>query len=111
MARPGTRNAARPAIRELRLRPAARADLDGIWKRGAERWSVAQADAYLRSLGATFQLLREFPELAHERTEIVPPVRVHPHRAHLIVYRVTEVAVEVIRVLYSRQDWHTLLRE
>ena len=62
-------------------------------------------------MGATFRLLRQFPELARERDEIVPPVRVHPHRAHLIVYRVGEDAVEVIRVLHSRQDWQALLQD
>lgn len=85
--------------------------MDDIWEGGALRWSADQADAYLRTLGATFRLLREFPELARERAEIVPPVRVHPHRAHLIVYRVTEDAVEVIRVLHGRRDWQALLQD
>lgn len=70
-----------------------------------------QAETYLQGLGATFRLLREFPELARERDEIVPPVRIHPYRSHLIVYQVSEDAVEVIRVLHGRQDWQALLQD
>lgn len=95
--------------RQIRLTPAARRDLDAIWDFTAERWSAAQADSYLRGLAGLFQTLAEFPEIARERREITPPVRLHPYRAHLIIYRAEPDHLLVIRVVHGRQDWPVLL--
>jgi len=86
------------------LRPAARADLAGIWTDGASRWGVDQADRYTDALFALFNLLAAFPEMARERTEFYPPVRIHPSDAHLVIYRREGQGIEIIRVLHARQD-------
>ena len=41
----------------LLYRPAARADLGGIWDYAVERWGVAQAASYLRELEAACRKL------------------------------------------------------
>ena len=51
------------------LRPAAEADLSGIWLEGASRWGVEQAEHYADGLFALFDLLVKFPEIARERAE------------------------------------------
>lgn len=87
------------------LRPAARADLTGLWQRGAADWGADRADRYLDGLFAVFDLLAEFPELARERPEFSPPLRLHPSGAHLILYRAEAGGVDILRILPARSDW------
>ncbi|WP_084514099.1 type II toxin-antitoxin system RelE/ParE family toxin [Salipiger mucosus] len=68
-------------IEEYRVSPAAELDLSGIWDYTAEMWSPDQADNYLRGLGEKLENLCSHPEITRERTEIDPPVRLHPYRA------------------------------
>lgn len=87
-----------------RLRPAARADLTEIWQTGAESWGPDQADRYFDGLVALFALLAEQPGIARPRDEFTPPVRLHPYRAHVVVYDGPPGAIEVIRILHNRRN-------
>lgn len=86
------------------LRPAAEDDLSNIWLEGAASWGVEQAERYADGLFALFDLLVEFPEIARERTEFSPPVRIHPSGAHLVVYRQVGQGIEIIRILHGHQN-------
>lgn len=90
---------------DLRLRPAAEGDLETIFRAGREQWGEAQAIAYMTGLLDKLDMLASFPGLARERREITPPVRMHPHGAHLVIYMETAGGVEIVRVLHARQDW------
>lgn len=92
-----------------RLTPRALSDLDDIWRFSAERWSVDRADIYLDELVRTFELIASVPTLARERPEFTPPVRIHSHGSHLIVYSAEADGVVVFRLLGSRQDWAAIL--
>ncbi|NSY39603.1 type II toxin-antitoxin system RelE/ParE family toxin [Leisingera sp. ANG59] len=94
-----------------RIRPAARADLAAIWRYGLDTWGEAQADAYADNLFALFDLLADFPEMARERGEFTPPVRIHPTGAHLVIYRLEQDRPEIIRILHARQDLVAFLSE
>jgi toxin ParE1/3/4 len=100
----------REPVSEYRLSPAARGDLEGIWEFSARTWSAGQAEEYLHGLGETLDILVAHPGIARERHEIVPPVRLHPYRSHLIVYRIEPDHLAVIRILHTRQHWQALLR-
>jgi toxin ParE1/3/4 len=93
----------------LHLTPAASADLEAIWLYTFETWSIAQADRYIDALNASFQVLCDVPEIARDRTEFSPPVRIHPTGRHLIVYQLSDDALTVIRVLGNRQNWQAIL--
>lgn len=93
------------------LRPAAEADLSQIWRDGADRWGVEQADRYADGLFAVFGLLAEFPGMARERPEISPPVRLHPSGAHLVIYRQDGQGIEIIRILHAHQNLMACLPE
>jgi toxin ParE1/3/4 len=57
-------------------------------------------------LRRTFDLLAENPRLARERTELSPPVRVHPCGAHVVIYTVEDDGtVLIVRVRHGREDW------
>jgi toxin ParE1/3/4 len=93
------------------LRPAARADFAKIWNDGAMTWGSDQADRYADGLFAVFDLLAEFPELAREREEFLPPVRIHPSGSHLVIYRLEGQGVEIIRILHAHQNLTAYLQE
>lgn len=83
---------------------AADADIIAIYATGAASFGTAQAERYHAGLVETFDLLAANPGMARERAEFSPPVRVHPHRAHVIVYVGDEHGILIVRVLHGRQD-------
>jgi toxin ParE1/3/4 len=88
-----------------RFTPAAQSDLADIWSYTAQTWSAAQADAYVSGIRKTLGILLDSPEIARERTEIIPSVRIHRHRSHIIVYRIEIPYLAVIRIRHGREDW------
>lgn len=49
----------------------------------------------------TFKALSLNPAMAAERQDVDPPVRIHYHEKHLIVYRVDDSGILIIRVLHQ----------
>ena len=81
-------------------------DVIGIYLYTAETFGMAQADSYHEKLQAAFCLLGEQPLIARERTEIDPPVRIHPCGAHIIIYTLsTDGSVLIVRVRHGSEDW------
>lgn len=66
-----------PAVTEYRLSPSASDDLDAIWDYTVRIWSVDQAENYIRAIADSMSLLVRHSEMARERLEIRPPVRVY----------------------------------
>jgi len=98
-------------VSEYRLSSAAQQDLESIWDFTAQTWSPDQADSYLRGLADKLTLLCENPLIARERSEIDPPVRLHLYKSHVIIYRVEDDHVAVIRIAHMRQQWQALLND
>ena len=90
----------------FRLTPKAEEDIVRIAEIGELLFSEAQALTYHIELFEMLELISSNPRMARERREIMPPVRVHPFKSHLIVYMVTEMdEVLIIRIRHSREDW------
>lgn len=83
---------------------AAKQDLIDIWVYTFDEWGEFQADKYLNDLDAIFILLAEQPLICRERTEISPPVRIHHHAYHLIVYTIADDGINIVRVLHEKMD-------
>ena len=96
--------------RSFRLAPRALADLDDIWRYAAETWSIGQADRFIDDLVRMFETMAAMPTLARERPEFKPPVRIHVHESHLIVYTIAEDHIAILRLLGARQDWVSILK-
>ena len=79
-------------------------DLIEIWLYTLNEWGEYQADKYLDDLDAAIRLLAEQPLICRERTELNPPVRIHHHAHHLIVYLALEDGINVVRVLHESMD-------
>ncbi len=86
-------------------------DLVNIWLYTFNEWDEKQADCYLDDLEVTFSLLAEQPLQCRERSEFNPPVRIHPHASHIIVYLAVEEGINIIRVLHERMDVDTHIAE
>lgn len=93
------------------LRPSAEADFSGIWRHGIDSWGSEQAERYTDGLFAVFDLLAEFPEMARERGEFRPPVRIHPSGSHLVIYRREGQGIEIIRILHAHQNLMAYLQD
>jgi toxin ParE1/3/4 len=73
---------------------------------GIGLFGLDQAEKYHLELEQAFHFLAANPMAVRERTEINPPVRVHPCGSHLIVYVVQPSGdVFILRVRHRREDW------
>jgi toxin ParE1/3/4 len=81
-------------------------DILGIYLDGVNRFGANQAERYFDQLEDTFRFLSANPEAARERFEIMPPVRIHPFRSHIVVYVIEDSGdIFIIRVRHSHEDW------
>ncbi|MFK0166995.1 type II toxin-antitoxin system RelE/ParE family toxin [Rhizobium sp. NPDC090279] len=81
-------------------------DVIAIAEQGARMFGPSQARRYHDDLFAAFDLIAANPRMAREREEISPPVRIHPFKAHLVVYRIEENGtIFVIRIRHGHEDW------
>ena len=87
------------------LSPAAKADIDGIWIDTAQRWSVDQAETYVRQLARTFDTLASHPSMGPACPEIRAGYRKYPSGSHVVFYKLIEGGVDVVRILHERMDF------
>ena len=89
-----------------RLSAKAEADLIQIYIDGVSEFGVNQAEAYQDKIEHTIELIASNPKIARLREEIIPPVRIHPVHAHVIVYLIDDNRmVRILRVRHSRENW------
>ncbi|HVY33313.1 MAG TPA: type II toxin-antitoxin system RelE/ParE family toxin [Caulobacteraceae bacterium] len=89
-----------------RLSRKAEDDLIALYLVGAQTFGPAQAERYFAQLQDAFDFIAQFPKAAGERTEIDPPVRILPHKAHLIVYLIEDRDdVLILRIRHGSEDW------
>ncbi|GAJ92297.1 type II toxin-antitoxin system RelE/ParE family toxin [Agrobacterium rhizogenes] len=81
-------------------------DIIAIAEQGVRLFGSAHAKRYHDELFSLLDLIAANPRMAREREEISPPVRIHPFKAHLVVYRIEEDgAIFVIRIRHGHEDW------
>jgi toxin ParE1/3/4 len=85
----------------------ARRDLIGIWQHVAPD-NLAAADALLDRIDDKCALLAENPQLGPSRDDIRPGLRYLVVGEHLILYRIVEEGVEIVRVVHGRRDLFNL---
>ncbi len=88
-----------------RLTKAAERDIGSIAQTGIELFGARQARSYHEALSDLFALLATSPRMGRERSELIPPARVHPFRSHIVIYRIEGENILIIRVRHGREDW------
>ena len=86
------------------LSPLACADLDNIWEHTSKCWDDDQAEAYLRMIQAAIDTVSANPKLGRRYDEVRAGYRRHRAGSHLILYRETSDAIDIVRVLHEKMD-------
>ena len=84
---------------EVRFTAQADADLIDCYLYGVTSFGPEQAERYERELRHALSLIADNPRMAPERTEYQPPVRIHHHGKHYIVYVIRDDHLLVVRLL------------
>jgi len=88
---------------------AAENDLAEIWSYIAAD-NLKAADSLVTQIAATFDLIRESPEIGFQADEIKPGVRCKPvKRNYLIFYKIVRDDVYILRVLHAARNLENLL--
>ncbi|GIK50453.1 MAG: type II toxin-antitoxin system RelE/ParE family toxin [Hyphomonadaceae bacterium] len=93
------------ATRELRLRPAARRDLAGIYTYTRRQWSRQQADRYVAALRAELERVRERPEIGRRLRDAQAPFLRRVCGSHVIFYLADDDVLDVVRILHASMDF------
>lgn len=88
----------------FRVSKRAESDLRSVARYTQEKWGAAQRRVYLDGLNDTFEVLSQNPMIATERQDFQPPVRIHTHERHLIVYVIDDDGILIIRVLHQSMN-------
>jgi len=82
-------------------------DLVVIWRYIAEN-SLSAADGLLDELDAHSQLLVEHPRMGRARDDIAPGLRHFVYGNYLILYRIQDETVEIVRYVHGARDLFSL---
>lgn len=89
-----------------KLSTKAEEDIIRVYRESFRLFGAEQTEIYCAGIERIFQFLSDTPKAARERTEISPPVRVHPYQSHIIVYLIDENGdVLILRVRHGRENW------
>lgn len=81
-------------------------DIIAIAEHGIAMFGPIQSKRYHSDMFNTLDLIAKNPQMAREREEIYPRVRIHPFKAHLIIYQIEQNgAIFVIRIRNAFEDW------
>ncbi len=80
-------------------------DLIEIYLYGFQTFGEAQAEQYFSELEDCFRILTQSPLICRERAEFTPPVRIHHHGRHLVIYVIQDDdQILIIRILHDSMD-------
>ena len=89
---------------KVRFTLQAETDIIDTYLYGFETFDAAQAERYEKGLRRAIGIIADNPRIAAERPEYDPPVHIHHHARHYIVYLVREDHILVVRVLHDEMD-------
>jgi toxin ParE1/3/4 len=89
--------------RAYRIAPAAEADLEDIWAYTVKTWSAEQAESYHANFIDAFEGLASGAKTGRP-ADVREGYLKYAVGAHVVFYRVSSDAIEVIRVLHQRMD-------
>jgi toxin ParE1/3/4 len=94
----------------VRLTPDAEADLEGIGDRIAERNAI-RAVSYVREVRERCHRIGDFPHAGPPRPQWGEGVRIALHGRYVIVYRVRDETVQILRVVHGARNLDALFEE
>lgn len=89
---------------EILVRPLAEGDIKNVWRYSFETWGERQADTYIDDMQETMKNIAQNPEIGIQIDQIRQGYRQYHYEHHLILYKPTPSAIEVVRILHERMD-------
>ncbi len=89
---------------KVRFTAAADADIIDCYLYGVSTFGRHQADRYEQSLRQAIEIIAGNPRIAAERPDYAPPVRIHHHAKHYIIYLIEDEHILIVRVLRDEVD-------
>lgn len=87
------------------LSPAARADLEAIWRYTAGRWGTDQAERYLRLIQTACEALAQGRQIGRSAEDVRAGYYHAEVGSHILFFRLGEAGViDVVRILHQRMD-------
>jgi toxin ParE1/3/4 len=87
------------------LSPRAANDLEEIWDYTAMRWSLDQAEVYIRQIKSAIEVISDQPRRGRSCDHIKPGYRRYFVGSHVLFYREGRGGVEIVRVLHQSMDF------
>jgi toxin ParE1/3/4 len=91
-----------------RLSPQAESELEAIGDYIAKD-SPANAERFIQRLTEKFVVLGRNPHIGRARPELRSDLRSFPYGAYLILYRIMEEGVEIVRVVHAARNLDDLI--
>lgn len=93
---------------DLSRHPLAEQDLIDIYLY-VERENPAAAEKLLRDINAKCQAIARHPMIGRARPELRPDLRSFPYGAYLVLYRIVDGGVEIVRVVHAARNLEDLV--
>ena len=91
-------------MRDYKLRPRAKDDLDRIWEQTSDNWGRAQARLYLGKIKHACRLIANNPYIGRSQEEFLAGLHVFTVEKHMLCYFIDEDKIDVLRILHRRMD-------
>ena len=88
----------------VRLSRKARQDFIDILRYTGETWGPIQLEVYRDKIDDALQAVGRNPEIGHKRADIPPTHRAYLVGTHVIVYRIEDQGIGVVRILHQRMS-------
>jgi toxin ParE1/3/4 len=90
---------------QFKLTSNADKDIRDIYEFGLAAFGRRKAESYFDNLYDAFEYIAANPMASRERSETVPPIRIYVFHAHLVIYRIEDRGIVVLRILHGHADW------
>lgn len=92
-------------MRATLLSPRAQSDVREIWAYSRDRWGDKQAETYVRQIQSGLRTLATNPRRGRPCDHIRAGYFRFSVEQHVVFYRLTEEAIDVVRILHQRMDF------
>jgi len=90
---------------KIEIAEAALDDLETLYLDGAMKFGAARAERYQVELVDSFRKLIDYPRSKPEQPAIGRGVRLFRFRAHVILYRIADTCIKILRIRHAHEDW------
>jgi len=88
----------------LELSPAAHDDWTAITHHTILNWGETQANLYHEKLEKALETIRLHSDIGHGHSDLPDFYRLYPVGSHVIVYRIRQEMISVMRILHQRMS-------